>query len=167
MLFSEYEVQRCSRQCAATGRTLAEGEPFYSVLIARPVGLQRLDYAVESWAGPPDECVAWWRARVPRADEHRVRLAPGEVLLQLFLELEGRAEQAALRYVLGLLLMRRRIMRLEETPTDDAGRWLVLVHPRDESVHRVRVCELTDAQIEALQAEVSRLLFADAASDGS
>lgn len=167
MLFSDYEVQRCSRQCAATGRTLAEGEEFYSVLVSRPEGLQRLDYAAESWAGAPEDCVAWWKARIPRAHEHRVRLAPGEVVLQLFLELEGRPEQAELRYVLALLLARRRVLRLDATETDNAGQWLVLVHPRDNRAHRVRVCELTESRIEALQGEVSALLFADAAPDGS
>ncbi len=29
----DYEIQRCTRHCAASGRELVEGETFYSVLL--------------------------------------------------------------------------------------------------------------------------------------
>ena len=43
----DYEVQRCSRHCAESGRELAPGEAFYSVLVAEGAELRLLRWLVE------------------------------------------------------------------------------------------------------------------------
>ncbi|MBX7169098.1 MAG: hypothetical protein K1X74_22370 [Pirellulales bacterium] len=157
----DYEVQRCSRKCATTGRDLAEGEVFYSALFQAGQATERRDYAREAWTGPPEGAVAWWKSRMPTRDDHRAKLAPDEVLLDYFRELAGHPDQADLRFVLALLLVRRRILRMEEDAEE--GRPMRLYCPRDAETYEVVVAQ-PDARREAeIQEALARLLYADAA----
>jgi len=159
----DYEVQRCTRHCAASGRPLNEGEEFFSVLVVEGADVRRYDYAVEAWQGAPAGALGWWKSRIPSREAKKTQLAPGEVLLQLFTELEGVVEKQDMRYVLSLLLVRRRILRLEETEHDQAGREvLVLYSPRDETMHRVAVVMPGEVRTVQIQQELEGLLFAGA-----
>jgi uncharacterized protein YbaR (Trm112 family) len=153
----DYEFQSCTRRCAATGRELAPGEAYYSALVPDGEGWQRLDYAVEAWQGPPPEAIGWWKSQRP--DARRAHWAPNDVLLDFFDRLEGQAENQDMRYVLALLLVRRRVMRLEETQTDEHGReTLVLYCPRRETTHQVPVIVPDEARANQLQEQLARLL---------
>jgi hypothetical protein len=159
----DYEVQRCTRHCAASGRQLVEGEEFFSTLVAEGAEVRRYDYAAESWSGPPEGNLGWWKSRMPTRESKKARLAPSEVLLELFAELEGEPERHDMRYILALLLIRRRVLRLEDTQHDEHGREkLVLYCPRDESTHEVRSVMPGDERIQEIQNELARLLFASA-----
>ena len=66
-----------------------------------------------------------------------------------------------MRYVLALLLIRRRVVRLEETERDEQGREVsVLYCPRRETTYRVVVELPTDERTDEIQEELARLLFA-------
>ncbi|NUQ16552.1 MAG: hypothetical protein HUU33_14665 [Flavobacteriales bacterium] len=159
----DYDVQRFTRHCAVTGRELVEGEQFYSALVRRGADLERLDYSQEGWQGAPADAVGWWKSQVPSRDQKKAQLAPGEVLLDLFLSLADEPDKQDMRFVLALLLVRRRVLRLEQTVTDEQGiETLVLCSPRDETLHRV-ASVLPDERREAeIQAELSRLLYTQA-----
>lgn len=157
----DYEVERCTRHCAASGRELNEGEEFFSALRVERGEVRRHDYSAEAWTGPPEGTFAWWKSRMPTREAKRGQLAPNEVLLALFHELEQAAGNDDMRYVLALLLVRRRVLREEDVEHDAAGdRVLVLYCPRDESTHRVRVATPDERRTDEIQAELSRLLFA-------
>ncbi len=161
MTMVDYEIQRCTRHCATSGRELQEGEAFYSVLLPRGAALERLDYAAEAWNGPPPDALGWWKSQMPTRDAKKAQLAPSDVLLEFFAGLADQPERADVRYVVALLLVRRRILRLEETETDSAGQeTLVLYCHRDESLHRVSVVLPDDRRADEIQAEVTRLLYA-------
>jgi hypothetical protein len=157
----DYEIQRCTRHCASSGRELLEGETFYSVLLPRGAELARLDYSAEAWNGPPADAIGWWKSQMPTREAKKAQLAPSDVLLELFVGLADQPQQADKRYVLALLLVRRRILRLEETQTDDVGNeTLVLYCHRDETMHRVPAILPDDARTDEIQAELSQLLYA-------
>jgi hypothetical protein len=157
----DYEIQRCTRHCASSGRELLEGESFYSVLCPRGPSLERLDYAADAWNGPPPDALGWWKSQMPTREARQAQLAPSDVLLEFFTGLAELPEQADMRYVLALLLVRRRILRLEETESDAAGReTLVLYCHRDESTHRVDVVMPDERREAEIQEELSRLLYA-------
>ena len=98
----DYEVRRFTRHCAATGRELAPGEEFYTVLVVDGAEVRRLDYAADAWPGPPDKAVGWWKSRVPASDTRRPKLAPNEVLMELFTGLEDVSDKQDMRFVLAL-----------------------------------------------------------------
>ena len=72
----DYEVQRCTRHCAATGRELQPGETFYSTLTAEGSQVVRHDYSVEAWQGPPEGVLGWWKSHMPRARPPRSCTGP-------------------------------------------------------------------------------------------
>jgi hypothetical protein len=160
----DYEVQRCSRHCAVTGRDLVAGEEYYSVLTAEGAELVRRDFSKEAWIGPPEGAIGWWKSRIPTPDAKRMHWAPNEVMLQFFEQLEAQPDRQDMRYVLALLLVRRRVMRLEEEEHDEQGRELMVLYcPRREATYQVPVVVPDEARIQQIQEELARLLFAHAA----
>lgn len=118
----DFELRHSTRHCAANGRELRPGEVYYTVLRKAGAEVERTDYSTEAWTGPPEVCLAWWKSTVPISTEaKKPQWAPNDVMLHLFETLAEQPEQADMRYVLTLLLIRRRLLRLEESVRDDAG----------------------------------------------
>ncbi len=155
----DYDVQRATRHCTATGRELAPGETFYSVLVAEGHELRRLDFSAAAWKGAPPEAIAWWKSQVPSAGG-RAHWAPNDVMLHCFDELAAQPERQDIRYLLALLLVRRRVMRLEESQQDQQGRELLVLYcPRRDATYKVPVVAPQDpGRIEQIQQELARLL---------
>lgn len=155
----DYEVERCTRHCAVTGREFAPGEEYYSVVVAEGAKVLRRDYAKDAWPGPPEGALGWWKSQMPGGVQRRKRWAPNDVMLQVFDELEAKADQQDLRYVLALLLCRRRVMRQEETERDDEGREvLVLYCPRRDATYRILAVMPEETRIGQIQDDLARLL---------
>ena len=155
----EYEVQRCTRHCCQSGRELAPGETCYSALISEGADLLRQDYAADAWQGPPDGAVGWWKGQIPDPKTNKMHWAPNDVMLQFFDELAERPDRQDMRYVLSLLMVRRRVMRLEETRRDEqGGEVMVLYCPRRETSYEVSVVTPDQPRIDEIQQELARLL---------
>lgn len=159
----DFEVQRCTRVCAASGRQLEPGETFYSALVVHGADVERLDYAKEAWQGPPEEALGWWKSQMPARDARRMHWAPNDVMLHLLEELAQQPEAADLRYVLALLLIRRRVLRLEETEMDAGESEVLVVYcPRTDETYRVPVAAPTPERTQQIQEELAKLLFTHA-----
>ena len=168
----DFEVQRCTRRCAATDRALEPGELSYSVLEVHGADVVRKDFCSEAWSGAPESALGWWKTRIPEPSSKKVKLAPNEVLLDLFDELADRPEQCDLRYVLTLLLIRRRVLRLD-TPTEPVGTTppvnlgrspeMMFVYCTKRDATYSVPAEMPDpARIDEIQLQLSELLIAGA-----
>ena len=156
----DFEIQRCARKCAKTDREFQTGETFYSVLISEGAEIVRRDYSQEAWDGPPENALGWWKCQLPESNAKKAHWAPNDVMLDYFERLQGQAEQEDVRYILALLMARRRIVRVEETEHDDSGREvLVLFCPRTEAEHRVAVVMPDEVRARKIQDELVQLLF--------
>lgn len=156
----DFEIQRCTRHCATTGRELLPGETFYSALVDKESSVERLDYSEEAWTEPPEDAIGWWQTQLPDPKIQRKQWAPNDVMLRLFDELAEQPEQQDVRYVLALLLVRRRVMRMEEAEPDeqDGVEAQVLYCPRRDETYRVPVV-LPDAErAEEIQRQIAQLL---------
>jgi hypothetical protein len=155
----EYEIQRSAKTCAATGREFAPGEEFFSVLTAKGAELVRCDYSVEAWQGPPEGTIGWWKSEMPGQTARRAHWAPNDLLLNFFDELAQQSDKQDMRYVLALLLVRRRVMRLEEEQRDDSGHErLMLYCPRRDAQYEVPAMPLDDQRVEEIQQVLAKLL---------
>ena len=157
----DYDLQRCSRACSKTGRELAPGEVVYSMLIAEGSGVARRDFGAEAWEGPPAEAIGWWKSKIPMP-ESKKGWAPNDVMLDLFEQLESQPDKQDMRYVLGLLLVRRRVLRVEDMVSDETGESQVLYCPRREMQYTVRVTMPDDARAQKIQDELAKLLSVEA-----
>ena len=153
-----YDVPRPAGLCAVTGRAIQPGEKFVAVVRETPTGLERLDVSPEAWADfDRSRLLGFWHTTMPRPEQKPKKLfVDDEVLSTLFERLADTGEPAKLhfRFVLGLILMRKRIV-LYETTRQDEGRdvWVVRLKGRDDRLDLVDP-KLTEAQV----AEVSQQL---------
>ena len=157
----DFEVQRCTRKCCETDVILQPGDEYYSVLVAQGAHVVRKDYCAAAWPGPPEGTIGWWKSQVPDIRSQKMCWAPNDVILHYFEQLEDEEAQADMRYVLALLMIRRRIVRLEETLREGEGEEVfVLYCPRNEREYRVPVSPLTPQRVEEIQNQLAELLFA-------
>lgn len=162
MSTQDWPVVRPTGTCAATGRALAEGEEFYSVLIEEGETFRREDYALDAWRGAPENAFCFFRSRVPAKKEGRRRpsVIGDDALADFFLRLEGEEEPARVqfRFVLALMLMRKRKLRYEGSRNTDGVETWEMTLVRDQSRHRVVNPRLTDDQIDTVGRELTALL---------
>ncbi|MCH2124984.1 MAG: hypothetical protein MK165_09330 [Pirellulaceae bacterium] len=160
----DFEVQRCTRRCAKSDRELRPGEAFYSLLVTEEAEVVRYDYSESVWEGPPEENIGWWKSRMPTPNAQKVTWAPNDVMMHYFKELENRPEKKQVRYVLTLLMIRRRILKLIDSADNDSGNEILTVYcSRDESEYTVPVTPPDDVEVQVIQEELAALLFANAA----
>lgn len=135
------------------------GEVFYSVLLSAGGKVVRHDYSAEAWPGPPEGAIGWWKSVYVDAAANRLHWAPNDVMLNYFEQLDANPAAADARYVLALLLVRRRVMRVERAETDEAEQeTLVLFCPRNEVEYRVSVTTPTPERIATIQNDLAQLL---------
>lgn len=156
----DFEIRKCTRRCAASERELTPNEVFYSVLVRDGADVVRRDYAESAWEGPPEGTVGCWKSQMPSAEAKRLKLAPNEVMLTLLEELENQPSKQHLRYLIALMLVRRRAAQLLDTEAVD-GRELLVIQPAKQDEVRVMVAEPMDAaHAQQLQEELVSLLYA-------
>jgi hypothetical protein len=156
----EYEIQAPTRRCAATGRELQTGDRFYTALLDVDGKLIRQDYCAEAWQGPPEGVFSFWMGRVrPPEESHRLRI-DDDILFECFQRLEGQVEpdKVSFRYVVALLLMRRKRLKFEEARKEAGHELLSLRCVKSRNVHQVVNPLLSEEQLAVVQEEVFKVL---------
>lgn len=121
-------------------------------------GIERVDVAVEQWeAFDKSDLLASWQTTMPRGEEKKKLFVDDEVLCTLFERLAEATEPAKVnfRFVLGLILMRKRLVLYDQTRREPDGRdiWVVRMRGRPDTL------ELVDPKLNAEQTlEVSQQL---------
>ncbi len=156
----EFDFQTRSKQCSQSGRDLQPGEVVYSCILSNDEGeLTRKDFAAENWDGPPENALGWWKVQLPELDPNKIYWAPNSVILSLFEEITSE-EKADLKYVLALLMVRRKILRLEEIERNqDQTETLVLASNKDKTEYLVPVASMSSERVNEIQQELAELLF--------
>ena len=139
-----YEIPRTSGVCVSTGRELVPGEPYYAALVDLPddqpsdgeenkdkagealraLGLCRIDVSPEAWEEGfrPDGMFGYWKSTVPEANQKKKMFIDDAVLMNLLERLADATEpeRLAFRYVLALILMRKKLLRYDGNETRTA-----------------------------------------------
>jgi hypothetical protein len=160
MTMTEYQIQANTRRCAATGRELRPGEVIYTVLLDQEGKFTRQDYALDAWQGPPPNGFSFWRGRVPQEAETRKLRIDDDLLLDCLHRLEGQIEpdRVQFRYIVALLLLRRKRLKFEDARVEDNVEILRLRCSRTRRQYEVVNPRLSDEQMAAVQDEVFRVL---------
>jgi hypothetical protein len=169
----DFEVQRTSRRCTATDAPLEPGDVCFSVLEVQGADVIRKDFCTAAWKDPPGEALAWWRTQIPEPTAKKIKLAPNDVLLELFDQLADDPAHCDLRYVLTLLLVRRRVLRVEaaadtKKPAPVRGtdgqlnEMMAVFCPKRETSYVVPVAMPSGGRIDEIQQQLSDLLIAGA-----
>ncbi len=153
---TDYQIQPSTRRCAASGREIQPGERFYSVLVDEGGAFVRRDYSESNWSGPPEGAFSFWKTRLGFDRKPRRPPIDDELLVECFrrLDRESEPKQIAFRFVLALLLVRRKRLRLEDSSRD----LLQLRCPRTGERFQAIDPGIPDDELESVQEEVFRVL---------
>jgi hypothetical protein len=171
-----YDIERPTGQCAFTARALEPDETYIATLIEveredGTLGLKRIDVSNEAWeqGGRPDGLFCFWKATVPVPEEKKKLLVDDDVLMNLFRRLEDadQDDRIAFRFVLALILMRKKLLRYESSEKRDNGEWWQLTAKApaegaereqlsvlDPHLDEQRIMKVTEQLGEILEAEL-------------
>jgi len=157
-----YSVSRPGGKCAATGRDIAPGDKFMALVKETPLGLERLDFTLEGWEqADKTDTLAYWQAVMPQPDQVKKKpFVDDEILVGLFERLAQTAEENKLhfRFVLGLILMRKRLLVYETTEVvEGVESWTMKVKGRDDRLKMVNP-KLTEDQVKAVSAQLGEIM---------
>ncbi|MHC4908162.1 MAG: hypothetical protein ACYTF9_00375 [Planctomycetota bacterium] len=176
---THYQVARPTGICAASGEPLEPGTTCVATLCEREEdeGFDRLDFTLEAWDGGarPERLFSHWRMVVPAAQERRNLLVDDAVLVDLFERLadDERPQRRAFRFILALILMRKRELKFVGRRTEpgsggEAGPdgapeveyWLMRQRGADPDAPPIEVGnpQLSDDDVRELTAQLSEIL---------
>src|SRR6202040_1492526 len=94
----------------------------------------RVDFSAGAWTGPPEGSLVYWKLTVPPRDQMRRHALVPDALLRHFEQLseDGSPAREKFRYVLALLLVQRRRLRITQTRSDADGAGLELTGVQGE-----------------------------------
>ena len=146
-----------------TERPFEDGERHVSLLQVQDGALERVDLSMDAWreqrakidAKDADEPLFYWVTRHEVERKKTVQLDM-ESLDRLFVQLEGRGEREVreLRYVLCLLLMRKRRVKVERVVRKDGEESFLVKRPREDTRYTVYVYDFEPEQLEHLRAQL-------------
>ena len=162
VFMEDYSIQNSGTgECCLTHRAFAPGEEFVSILFELNGNFVKKEYSMEAWKEQkPENFHAMWISRmpVPQSEAKRSRTAVNDLLLAMFDQLRTQCEAPDKLYVLSLLLVRRRIMRIDDQFDENTPNQLRLYSPfRDEYYQIPAVSPNVQRQTE-IQAELTEIL---------
>ncbi len=157
----EYDIAVSSECCGICGRKLAIGTEYFSALHEdKEGGLARRDYCQDCWQ-PAEGMYCFWKTRVPSPEEDiKPRLAQSEVLFSLLENLSdvSAVSKKSFRYIVALALMRRRLLKLQQSDRQGDIEVMVFVEPKSGTIYEVDNPRLSAAEIEQVAQEVGAIL---------
>lgn len=123
----DYPIGKGTGVCSATGRRLEVGERFVASLVESEESeeLLRVDFSGEAWdeGARPRRLFGFWRGVIPAADAKKHVLIDDDAILDLFDQLATAtdARRVAFRFVLALILVRKRLLVCESTRAPKGG----------------------------------------------
>ena len=156
-----WKLTKRNAACSTCERPFEEEEPFFSLLAFEADDVTREDVCRACFPKRQEtagERLIFWRSR-HRSTKKAVTV-DFEALEGLFLALEGReeVELRELRYLLALLLMRKKRVKLLRTARKPDGEAMILRRPRRTDELCVYVFDLTPERAEVLRTKL-RAIF--------
>lgn len=161
----DYVVKSIGKICEKTGRELEPGELCHSVLREEQDEKVRYDYSAEGWQQLSDdekEVFAHWMTSVPvQKTEDGPRPLEPEQLFEFFEQMleDMNPAQEQIKYVLALLLMQKKRLRMDGTRDEDGISYLLLSGSQGEGPYEIREQQLSDEEIAQLQQELSSAIY--------
>jgi len=155
----DFDFQRFTKKSHATGHDLQPGEVYFSVLQQEDGDVVRHDFHGDAWTGPPENAICWWKATMEDPQSTKAQWAPSDQMLHEFESLLADPTRQDAAYVMALLLVRRKIVRLDDIEkADDGTERMVLTSLKREGTYNIAVIEPEPDRIDAIQAHLTKLL---------
>lgn len=159
----EWEVSKPLGQCCGTGKKIEPGEEYFAALVETNEGLERRDFCADYWQGQKPDVFCFWKTKLPHPDQKKQIFVDDEMLMAFFERLAEETEQERInfRFVLALILMRKRRLKYDSSGTQDGKEiWRLRITGDKEFVEVINP-HLDEEQIEQLSSQIGEILQAD------
>ncbi len=158
---TDWTTQSRADRCLATGEPFQEGDPFYTLLFEEKELFRREDLSEPAFKSRPADAPApfsFWRSKFelpPPPAPEALGKQNAEDLLRRYMA-ENTPEHANARYILALMLERKRLLKEVETRLGEDGKITrIYAHAKTGEVLIIPDPGLRLDQVVALQMEVA------------
>ena len=156
-----YDVSRPQGKCGVCGAPIEPDQRLMTALRETPAGYERIDVETGCWEKfDRKDVVAFWQTVMPRPEQKKKLFVDDTVLCEIFERL-GTAEEApklAFRFVLGLILMRKRLVIYEDTRKEGEKEvWKVRMKGKPETLDLVNP-HLGEEQVRDVSTQLNEIL---------
>jgi hypothetical protein len=161
-MLSEWEIKARSRQCARTQESFDDGATIYTLLFREGAGFRREDISEEAWQQIKEDVApfSFWKSKFQAPAPAAAEPMPKESVEELLRKLvsEDLPEHLNARYVLAILLERKRILKQVDVREGTEGKILVYEHVKTGEAFIIPDPRLRLDQLDAVQQEIYSLL---------
>ena len=157
----EWEIEKPLGHCWGSGKKIEYGEEYFAALVETDQGFQRRDFCAEYWQDEKPEVFCYWKTKLPHPDQKKKIFVDDEMLMAFFDRLEQETEQEKInfRFVLALILMRKRRLKYDSSKTENNKEiWRLRIVGSDRQFVEVRNPNLDEEQIQQLSSQLSQIL---------
>jgi hypothetical protein len=165
-----WSIKSRARECTATAVPFEAGQKIRAAIFPDPEssGYLRKDFALEAWASREEEEIpfsTWVTTYEPPALEEKaedvVDQDPESLLRRMVEEDEAHTENV--RYILAVMLERKKVLRETDTQEVPTGILRVYEHRKSGDVFMIKDPQIPLSDVDKVQAEVKQLLDPDPA----
>lgn len=159
---AEWKVNRSQRVCAVTAKVFAAGDSFFSALQEEGDSFVRYDYATDIWPDVDKSAFfSYWKTHIPEKDQekkNRLKIDT-EAFYTFFSSLRSQQKNRnpLFTYLLALILIRKRILRLDEIEKSPDGEGLIIYDTRTKEEIRIDVPIVTEEDLQEARNELEQI----------
>jgi hypothetical protein len=161
-MLPEWEIKARAHQCAKSEKPFTDGAIIYTLLYRERNGFRREDVLEHAWLEMKDRVkpFSFWKSRYEAPLSPAPEPLPkesGEALLRKLLH-EDRLEHRNARYVLSIMLERKKTLRQVDVRESEEEKLLIYEHAKTGEVFIIEDPRLKLDQLDSVQKEVYALL---------
>jgi len=166
-MVEEWNIQSPSGECAYTGKSFAKDDPIYTILSTGPDGFRREDVCEAAWISAGGEqirdkagVISFWKHAYEPPEPpppEPLKKEDAEGLLRLMIKTNS-PEEREVRYILAVMLERKRIFKHRETTQSAGPNLLVYEHAKTGETFTIEDPHLRLDQLAEIQKRVASLL---------
>jgi hypothetical protein len=159
-----YSIARAQGKCMVCSKEIVPGDKLMAAVRETPAALERLDVCNACWESfDKAGLLGFWQMVMPSATAKKPMFVDDEVLCDLFERLGEATEATKLnfRFVLGLILMRKRRIVYETSRVEEGKEiWTVRFKGREDKLDLINP-KLDEQQVGEVSSQLGEILSAD------
>ena len=157
---TDWEISKTLGRCWGTGEKFEVGAEYYAALVETADGFERRDFSVEYWQEEKPEVYCYWKTKMTHPDQKKRLFVDDEMLMSFFERLAGETEpeKVNFRFVLTLVLMRKRILKYDSSTFENGREIWTLRVTGEKRIIAVVNPHLTEDQVAELSSQIGQIL---------
>ena len=163
---NDWEINKPLGQCCGSGKKIEYGEEYFGALVETGGELQRRDFSEDYWEKEKPSVFCYWKSKLPAPGQKKQIFVDDQMLMAFFERLENETEQEKVnfRFVLALILMRKRRLKYDTTKVEEGKEiWRLKIVGDKSAESRIEVINprLDEEQIGQLSSQIGEILQTD------